>query len=101
MTEHVAPHVIYREMMTSTTKMLAAEARFNELRDHYRTHPRYTHLGRTDQDARNAADPRTKEAITQCTFHRDRANTLANVYNAWTTQQTRTETWFKNSTNTD
>lgn len=74
------PEAIYREMLTSTTAMLAAEQTFTALRHMYRTHPRYQHLTETDQDLRHAADPRTKQAITLHQHHRDRAHTLAAVY---------------------
>lgn len=93
---HPDPTLIYNEMMKSTAAMLAAEARFDELRRMYRTHPRYQHLDPTDQDTRHTADARTKQAIAQCAFHRDRANTLANVYQAWTAEQR-----YKNGDHTD
>jgi len=81
--------MVYREMTESVTKMLKAELAFDELRRLYKTHRQYAGLDEASQETRHAADPRTKQAIAQCAFFRERASMFAAVYQAWDVRQQR------------
>lgn len=81
---------LYREMVSSVNRMLAAEAVFDELREMYRTHRQYAHLDEASQDQRHTADARTKQAISQCQYFRDRAGMFAAAYQAWQVHEQRT-----------
>ncbi len=80
---------LFSEMTSSINRMLAAEYEFDQLRELYRTHPRYAGLDEATQETRHGADPRTKQAITQCRFFRERAGVFAAAYAAWDMREQR------------
>lgn len=81
---HIDGDRLWREMVWSVNKFLAAEADFADLKSAYLNEPVPRHVGPDDKSrqTRFSADPRTKEAISNAAYFRDRASMFAAAYQA-------------------
>lgn len=79
---HINGDRLWREMIHSVNQFLAAEAVFDALKQHYRTSDRYDPRDEASRDELHQKDARTKQAISQAAYFRDRAIMFATAYQA-------------------